>query len=131
MIELYTAPTPNGYKVSIALEEMQLPYTVHTVDLRAGEQKTPAFLRISPNGRIPAIVDRDEGDFAVFESGAILLYLAEKCGRFLPADRKGRFAGHPVADVPDGRGGPHDGAGQRVLSLLPREDTACDRSLPG
>jgi len=90
MIELYNAPTPNGYKVSIALEEMQLPYTVHTVDLRAGEQKTPAFLRISPNGRIPAIVDRDEGDFAVFESGAILLYLAEKCGRFLPADRKGR-----------------------------------------
>ncbi|MDP4917646.1 MAG: glutathione S-transferase N-terminal domain-containing protein, partial [Haliea sp.] len=90
MIDLYTAPTPNGYKASIALEEMQLPYTVHTVDIRQSEQKTPAFLAICPNGRIPAIVDRDEDDFAVFESGAILIYLAEKCGRFLPTDAKGR-----------------------------------------
>jgi glutathione S-transferase len=90
MIALYTAPTPNGHKVSIALEELGLPYEVHVVNLLAGEQKRPEFLAINPNGRIPAIVDRDEGDFAVFESGAILLYLAEKAGRLLPTDRKGR-----------------------------------------
>jgi len=90
MIELYTAPTPNGYKASIALEEMGIPYEVHTIDLREGEQRAPGYLRICPNGRIPAIVDTGEGDFAVFESGAILIYLAEKCGRFLPADPRGR-----------------------------------------
>lgn len=90
MIDLYTAPTPNGYKASIALEEMELPYEVHTIDLGAGQQKTPEFLRICPNGRIPAIVDRDEDDFAVFESGAIMVYLAEKSGRFLPTDVRGR-----------------------------------------
>jgi glutathione S-transferase/GST-like protein len=90
MIDLYTAPTPNGHKVSIALEELELPYVVHALDLGKLEQKQPAFLKINPNGRIPAIVDRDEGDFAVFESGAILVYLAEKAGRLMPADRKGR-----------------------------------------
>ena len=71
MIDLYTAATPNGYKISIALEELALPYTLHALQLSEGEQKTPAFLAISPNGRIPAIVDRDADDFAVFESGAI------------------------------------------------------------
>ncbi|MCY1018278.1 glutathione S-transferase family protein [Pyxidicoccus sp. MSG2] len=90
MIDLYTWTTPNGYKVSIALEELGLPYTVHGVDLGKGVQKQPEFLRINPNGRIPAIVDRAEGDFAVFESGAILLYLAEKTGRLMPTDAKGR-----------------------------------------
>ncbi|NGX17383.1 glutathione S-transferase N-terminal domain-containing protein [Wenzhouxiangella sp. XN24] len=90
MIDLYTAPTPNGRKVSIALEEMGVPYTVHAVDLAAGEQKTPAFLAINPNGRIPAIVDREAGDFPVFESGAILLWLAEKSGRFLPSEAQPR-----------------------------------------
>jgi GSH-dependent disulfide-bond oxidoreductase len=90
MIDLYTAATPNGHKVSIALEELGLPYNVHVLDLARLEQRRPEFLRISPNGRIPAIVDRDEGDFAVFESGAILIYLAEKTGRLLPADVKGR-----------------------------------------
>jgi GSH-dependent disulfide-bond oxidoreductase len=90
MIDLYTAATPNGWKASIALEEMAVPYTVHALRLDQLEQKEPAFLAINPNGRIPAIVDRDAGDFAVFESGAILLYLAEKTGRFLPADVKGR-----------------------------------------
>ncbi len=73
MIDLYTAATPNGHKVSIALEELGLPYTVHVVDLAALEQKRPEFLRLNPNGRIPVIVDRDVGDFAVFESGAILI----------------------------------------------------------
>ena len=90
MIDLYTAPTPNGWKASIALEEMAIPYEVKVVRLDKLEQKEEAFLRINPNGRIPAIVDRDAGDFAVFESGAILLYLAEKSGKFLPSDAKGR-----------------------------------------
>jgi glutathione S-transferase len=90
MIDLYTWGTPNGVKVSVALEELGLPYTVHAVDIGKNEQKRPEFLRINPNGRIPAIVDRDAGDFAVFESGAILLYLAEKTGKLMPADPKGR-----------------------------------------
>ena len=90
MIDLYSAATPNGHKVSIALEELGLPYTLHTLSLSAAEQKQPWFLKINPNGRIPAIVDRDEGDFAVFESGAILIYLAEKTGRLMPSDAKGR-----------------------------------------
>lgn len=90
MIDLYTGRTPNGIKVSIALEEMGLPYTVYALDLMANEQKLPEFLAINPNGRIPAIVDRDEGNFPVFESGACLIYLAEKTGKLLPADRKGR-----------------------------------------
>jgi len=90
MIDLYTAATPNGHKISIALEELGLPYTVHHLDLGRLDQKTPEFLRINPNGRVPAIVDRDEDDFAVFESGAILIYLAEKTGRLMPRDPKGR-----------------------------------------
>jgi GST-like protein len=90
MIDLYTAATPNGYKASITLEEMGLPYTVHAIDLSSGDQKKKPFTDINPNGRIPAIVDRDNGDFAVFESGAIMLYLAEKTGLFLPSDVKGR-----------------------------------------
>ncbi|RTR32771.1 glutathione S-transferase family protein [Shewanella atlantica] len=90
MIDLYTAATPNGHKISIALEEMGLDYQVIHIDLMAGEQKEPEFLAINPNGRIPAIIDRDKDDFAVFESGAILLYLAEKTGKFLPANPKKR-----------------------------------------
>jgi glutathione S-transferase len=90
MIDLYTAPTPNGHKASITLEELALPYEVHVINLLAGDQKKPEFLKINPNGRIPAIVDRDEGDFAIFESGAIMIYLAEKAGRLLPTDKKGR-----------------------------------------
>ena len=90
MIDLYTAATPNGWKASIALEELELPYEMRVLDLGKGEQKEPWFLQINPNGRIPAIVDRDEGDFPVFESGAIMIYLAEKTGRLLPTDAKGR-----------------------------------------
>ncbi|USH04205.1 glutathione S-transferase N-terminal domain-containing protein [Grimontia kaedaensis] len=88
MIELYTAGTPNGYKISIALEEMGLPYEYQALDLMAADQKKPEYLAINPNGRIPAIVDKDNDDFAVFESGAILIYLAEKTGKFLPTDPK-------------------------------------------
>ena len=90
MIDLYTASTPNGWKASIALEELALPYTVKRIDLGAGDQKTPEFLAICPNGRIPAIVDRDVDDLAVFESGAILIYLAEKAGALMPTDVAGR-----------------------------------------
>ncbi|MGM0579001.1 MAG: glutathione S-transferase family protein [Myxococcota bacterium] len=92
MITLYTAATPNGWKASIALEELGLDYEVRKIDLMAGEQKEDWYLEINPNGRIPAIVDHDEdeGDFAVFESGAVLMYLAEKTGRLMPTDRKGR-----------------------------------------
>jgi glutathione S-transferase len=90
MIHLYSAATPNGHKISIALEEMGLPYTVHAINLKAQEQKQPEFLAINPNGRIPAIVDANAGNFAVFESGAILIYLAEKSGKLLPADARGR-----------------------------------------
>ena len=86
-IDLYTAPTPNGYKASVTLEELGLEYTVHTVDLLAGAQKQPEFLALNPNGRIPVIVD---DGFTVFESGALMIYLAEKTGRLLPADRQAR-----------------------------------------
>ena len=90
MIDLYTAATPNGHKVSVALEELGLPYTVHKVDLAALEQRRPQFLALNPNGRIPVILDREAEDFVVFESGAILIYLAEKTGRLMPSDPKGR-----------------------------------------
>ena len=88
MIDLYTAATPNGWKASVALEEMGLKYTAHGVNLMKGEQKTPEFLAMNPNGRIPVIVDREEDGHVVFESGAIMIYLAEKTGMFLPRDAK-------------------------------------------
>ncbi len=90
MIELYTAATPNGWKASIALEELALPYEVRALKLSKQEQRQDWFLNINPNGRIPAIVDRGADNFAVFESGAILVYLAEKAGRLMPTDVKGR-----------------------------------------
>ena len=94
MIELYSWPTPNGHKVHIMLEETGLPYKVHAVDIGAGAQFDKAFLAISPNNRIPAIVHTESTDgkpLSVFESGAILLYLAEKTGKFLPKDQRGRY----------------------------------------
>lgn len=93
MIDLYYWPTPNGHKVSVALEEMELAYAVKPVNILSGEQHTADFQAISPNTRIPAIVDHEGpggGPYAVFESGAILMYLAEKSGRFWPADRSQR-----------------------------------------
>jgi glutathione S-transferase len=90
MIELYTSPTPNGYKVSIMLEECGLPYRFTHVELSAKEQKENWFLELNPNGRIPVIVDSDHDDFVVFESGAILVYLADKSGAFLPTQPKPR-----------------------------------------
>ena len=90
MIQLYTAPTPNGWKVSIMLEELGARYRVRPMRLDQGEQKQPWFLELNPNGRIPVIVDTEAKNFPVFESGAILIYLAEKHGRFLPTDPKAR-----------------------------------------
>jgi len=90
VIDLYTWTTPNGRKVSIMLEELGLPYTVHPVDIGKGAQFTSTFLEISPNNRIPAIVDH-ENNFSLFESGAILLYLAEKTGKLMPKELKARY----------------------------------------
>lgn len=86
MIDLYTASTPNGWKASITLEELSIPYKVKEIDLIKGDQKKKSFLKINPNGRIPAIVDRSENNLAIFESGAIMIYLAEREGKLLPSD---------------------------------------------
>lgn len=98
MIELFTAPTPNGWKISVMLEECGLPYEVRWVNIGKGDQFKPEFLAISPNNRIPAIVDHDPpgggAPVPLFETGAILLYLAEKAGRFMPADLRGSKAVH-------------------------------------
>ncbi|HEX3419345.1 MAG TPA: glutathione binding-like protein [Stellaceae bacterium] len=94
MIELYYWPTPNGHKITMFLEEVELPYRIHPVDISAGDQFKPEFLRISPNNRMPAIIDPEPSDggepVSVFESGAILVYLAEKTGKLLPRDLRGR-----------------------------------------
>ncbi|MEP1205823.1 MAG: glutathione S-transferase family protein [Rhizobiaceae bacterium] len=90
MIDLYTWVTPNGWKASATLEELELSYTVNPIDITTGIQKEAAFTAINPNGRIPAIVDHDEGGLAIFESGAIMIHLAEKTGKLLPSDVKGR-----------------------------------------
>ena len=90
MIDLYTWTTPNGRKVSIALEELGIPYEAHPIDISKDEQFAPDFLKISPNNRIPAIIDRDN-NFSLMESGAILVYLAEKAGKLLPQEPQKRF----------------------------------------
>ena len=90
VITLYTAATPNGHKASILLEELAVPYKAHRIDLGARDQKEEWFLKINPNGRIPAIVDHDADDLAVFESGAIMTYMAEKTGKLLPATNPAR-----------------------------------------
>ena len=96
MIDLYYAPTPNGWKISIMLEELGIPYTVKPINIRAGEQFRPEFLAISPNNRIPAIVDHEPPDggqpLPVFETGAILFYLANKFNRFIPTEMRARMA---------------------------------------
>jgi GSH-dependent disulfide-bond oxidoreductase len=91
MIDLYTFTTPNGRKASVMLEEVGLPYTMHKIDISKGEQFNPEFIAINPNSKIPAIVDRD-ANLSVFESGAILIYLAEKTGKLLPTEPKARYA---------------------------------------
>jgi GST-like protein len=91
MIDFYTAPTPNGWKVAVALEELELPYETHVVNLTKGDQFEPGFLAMNPNGRIPVIADHEADGLTIFESGAILIYLAEKAGRLLPTDLVGRM----------------------------------------
>lgn len=90
MIDLYTFGTPNGHKASIMLEEVELPYTVHKIDITKGDQSSPEYVAINPNSKIPAIIDQDIG-ITVFESGAILIYLAEKAGKLLPTTQQERF----------------------------------------
>ena len=90
MIELYTSPTPNGYKISVALEELDIPYNVHVVNLQSGDQKKPEFLELNPNGRIPVIVDTDNDNLSIMESGTQVIYLAEKAGKLLPTETKAR-----------------------------------------
>lgn len=95
MIDLYTAPTPNGHKASVTLEELGLPYIAHAINLGENEQKQEWFLKLNPNGRIPVIVDHDAPggqDITVFETGAIMIYLVEKTGRLLPTEPKARAA---------------------------------------
>ncbi len=124
-IALHTWNTPNGRKISVALEEMALPYDVHVVDITKGQQHQPDFLAISPNNRIPAIVDPEGPDgrpISVFESGAILLYLGEKTGRFLPADLRARV---PVLEWlmwQMGGFGPMPGQVHHFLQVEPEAD---------
>src|SRR3989304_2288209 len=103
MIELHTWPTPNGHKIHIMLEETGTPYNVHPVDIGAGDQFKPEFLKISPNNKMPAMVDTDGPGgkpFALAESGAMLFYLASKTGRFLPEDLRERWQGANIGEFP-------------------------------
>jgi len=125
MIELYTWMTPNAQKVSIMLEEIGLPYRVHAIDITKDEQFTPAFLKIAPSNKIPAIVDTDTG-LHLMESGAILFYLAEKTGKLWPQDFPVKWPRGRVADVANGRPGALSRAGpplcevQSVRAHMPR-----------
>ena len=99
MIELYTSSTPNGWKASVTLEELEIPYNVHAINLGAQTQKEEWFLKLNPNGRIPVIVDTANDDFAVFETGAIMVYVAELAGRLFDARSPCHRSGHDD-DVP-------------------------------
>ena len=125
MIELYTWPTPNGHKVHIMLEETGLPYRVHPIDIGAGDQFKPEFLRISPNNKMPAIVDPDgpdgAGPFALAESGAILFYLASKTGRFLPGDLRQRWQVMQWVMFQMGHIGPMLGQAHHFLGYAPEK----------
>jgi GST-like protein len=131
MIDLYSWPTPNGHKVHIMLEECGLPYTVHAVDIGAGDQFDPEFLKISPNNKIPAIVDSDGPDgepISLFESGAILIYLAAKTGRFLPQDVRGKYVALQWLMFQMGGVGPMFGQAHHFRLYAPQKiDYAIDR----
>lgn len=133
MIDLYFWPTPNGWKASIALEEMGLPYNVHLVDIRKGDQFKPAFLEISPNNRMPAIVDPDGPDGApiqMFESGAILLYLARKTGRFGWSNAREQVAVEQWLMWQMGGIGPMAGQAHHFLKYAPQLDPPQDLPYP-
>jgi len=124
LIDLYTWSTPNGRKVSIMLEELGLPYNIHAIDIGKGDQFTPQFIAVNPNSKIPAIVDHDgpEGkDYPLFESGAILLYLAEKSGRFLPQARAQRFEAIQWLMFQMGGVGPMFGQTHHFLRAAPQQ----------
>lgn len=131
MIDLYTWPTPNGHKIHIMLEETGLPYRVHAVDIGAGEQFESSFLEIAPNNRIPAIVDPDGPDgkpMSLFESGAILVYLAGKSGRFLPQDTRGKYETLQWLMWQMGGFGPMLGQAHHFMNYAPEKiDYAIDR----
>ena len=120
MIDLHYWPTPNGKKVTILLEELGMPYTIVPCNIGRGDQFKDEFLTISPNNRMPAMVDHEPAGggapISVFESGAIMMYLAEKAGRFWPQDLRRALRGHPVGDVADGQPGAED----RRVRPLPR-----------
>ncbi|MEO0484597.1 MAG: glutathione S-transferase N-terminal domain-containing protein [Pseudomonadota bacterium] len=129
MIDLYYWPTPNGWKVSIALEEMGLPYRVHEINIVAGDQFQPSFLAISPNNRMPAIVDPDGpggAPVSVFESGAILMYLARKTGQFYGSDDRTRVAVEEWLSWQLGGVGPMAGQAHHFLKFAPRADPPQD-----
>ena len=124
MIELYYWPTPNGHKISIALEEMGLPYEIKSVNIGAGEQFKPEFLAFSPNNRMPAIIDHDGPNskpVTVFESGAILLYLAEKTGQLMPTDTNERLAVYEWLMWQMGGFGPMLGQAHHVNYYAPKK----------
>lgn len=126
MIDLYTWTTPNGRKVSIMLEEVGLPYAVHPINLSKGEQFKPEFLAINPNNKIPAIVDRDGPDnkpFTLFESGAILMYLAEKTGKLMPKDVGPRYEVMQWLMFQMGGVGPMIGQAHQFLRHSPENET--------
>ncbi len=130
MIDLYTWPTPNGRKVNIMLEETGLPYTVHPVNTQAGDQFKPEFLKINPNNKIPAIIDRNgPGDkpFALFESGAILIYLAEKSGKFLPYEPSAKYTTLQWLMFQMGGVGPMFGQAGYFRSAKDKQQGAIDR----
>lgn len=121
-IDLYYWPTPNGWKITIALEEMGLPYTLHLIDIGAGDQFNPDFLKIAPNNRMPAIIDHDgpDGDpISIFESGAILQYLARKTGRFCGKDQRERIAVDQWLMWQMGGVGPMAGQAHHFLKYAP------------
>ena len=124
-IQLFAFDTPNGRKISVALEEMGLPYSVEVIDITAGQQMAPEFLRISPNNKIPAIIDSDGPDgqpISVFESGAILIYLAEKTGLFMPSDVRGRTAVMEWLMFQMSSFGPVPGQVHHFIALASEED---------
>jgi GST-like protein len=124
MIDLYTWPTPNGHKIHIMLEECGLPYSVHAIDIGAGDQFDPEFLKISPNNKMPALVDPDGPDGApisIFESGAILIYLAEKTGQLLPSGARARSAVLQWLMFQMGSIGPMLGQAHHFLQYAPED----------
>ena len=129
MIDLYTWTTPNGRKASILLEELGLPYTAHAVDIGKDEQFKPEFLKISPNNRIPAIVDRDAG-ISLMESAALMIYLADKTGKLLPKDGEPRYRVLEWLDVADGRTGSDVRAGPSLREIQQGQGALCRGAFP-